>query len=330
MEQQMTELSTSSSRLSRRRALGSAGVVLSSTALTGVSPLLARAQEAAVIGTPPSEATSPETLSLVQYVHPEKAYFWVPGFSDETVLAGLYDLDVATYEEIKAGFASAARGAAEELLADTSFAAQVDRLPFKENALVVAVGESDTDSLQSWFEIVSHVLDLRRPDDGIQLVNAGISAQTTTQAIRSLVPVLAQQPDWIICALGGNDAVRIGPEPTKTLVSIEETTRNLAELRRLAEIKTSAQWVWLARMPVDQARMDAYPPFRMGPVAFTWRNADMDAVNAWLHEQPELVVSINAAFGSPVPPEFQEPDGLHPTLPGHQAIAREFVERLAV
>ena len=325
----MTGLRTPVFRLSRRRALSSLGAVLSPTALAGVTPLLVRAQETAAVGTPTSESTSAETLSLVQYIHPEKAYFWVPGFSDETVLAGLYDLDVATYEEIKAGFTAAARGAAEELLADASFAERVDRLPFKENALVVTIGESDTDSLQSWFEIVRHVLDLRRPEDGIHLVNMGISAQTTTQAIRSMVPVLAQQPDWIICALGANDAVRISPEPSKTLVSIEETRRNLAELRRLADIGTTAQWVWLARMPLDQARMDAYPPFRMGPVAFNWRNADMDAVNAWLHEQPELVVSIHAAFGSPVPPEFQEPDGLHPTLAGHQAIAREFVERLA-
>ena len=325
----MTGLRTSVSRLSRRRALGSVGAVLGRTALTGVTPHLARAQEAAAAGTRPSEATSPEILSLVQYVHPEKSYFWLPGFADEAVLAGLYDLDVATYEAIKAGFAAAARGAAEELLADASFAERVDRLPFKENALVAAIGESDTDSLQSWFEIVRHVLDLRRPEDRIQLVNMGVSAQTTTQAVRTFVPVLAQQPDWIICALGGNDAVRIGPEPNKTLVSIEETARNLAELRRLAEVTTAAQWVWLARMPIDQARMDAYPPFRMGPVAFNWRNADMDLVNAWLHQQPELVISIHAAFGSPVPPEFQEPDGLHPTLAGHQAIAREFIERLA-
>jgi lysophospholipase L1-like esterase len=325
----MTGLDTLVHHLSRRRALATVGAALASTPFATAKPLLARSQEETTGSTRTSEATSPETLSLVQYIHPEKVYHWVPGFSDEAVLAGLYELDVATYEEIKAGFVAAARRAAEELLADTSFAAQVDRLPFKENALVVAIGESDTDSLQSWFEIVRLLLDLRRPDSGIQLVNAGISAQTTTQAFRSLVPVLAQQPDWIICALGGNDAVRIGPEPAKTLVSIEETTRNLAELRRLADITTTAQWVWLGRMPIDQVRMDAYPPFQMGPVAFNWRNADLDAVNAWFSEQPDLVVSIHEAFGNPVPPEFQEPDGLHPTLAGHQAIAREFVERLA-
>lgn len=317
------------SRLSRRHALRGAGVVLAPAALTA-APMLARAQEATPAGASAAQAPSPETLSLVQYVHPEKAYFWVPGFADEEVLARLYDLDVAGYRAIKTEFAAAARSAAEELLADATFAAEVARLPFQENALVAVIGESDTDSLQSWFEIVRHLLDLRRPEDGIQLVNAGVSAQTTSRAFGPFVPILAQQPDWIICALGANDAVRIGPEPNKTLVSIEETTRNLAELRRLAGLETRAQWVWLARMPIDEARMEAYAPFRMGPLPFVWRNADLDPINTWLDEQPELVVSIHAAFGSPVPPEFQEPDGLHPTLAGHQAIAREFVARLAV
>lgn len=329
MEHVMSGQRNSVSRLSRRHVLRGAGVVLAPAALTAAAPMLARAQEATPAGASAAESPSPETLSLVQYVHPEKAYFWIPGFADEAVLAGLYDLDVAGYRAIKAEFAAAARSAAEELLADATFAAEVDRLPFQENALVAVIGESDTDSLQSWFEIVRHLLDLRRPDDGIRLVNSGISAQTTTQAFRALVPILGQQPDWIICALGANDAVRIGPEPTKTQVSIEETTRNLAELRRLAGNGTQAQWVWLARMPIDEARLEAYAPFQMGPLPFVWRNADLDPINAWLDEQPELVVSIHAAFGSPVPPEFQEPDGLHPTLAGHQAIAREFVARLA-
>ncbi len=281
------------------------------------------------MSTPAVDAPGPEIVNLVQYIHPEKTFFWVPGFANDAVLAGLYDLDVATYEDVKAGFAAAARGAAEELLADESFAAKVDRLPFAANSVVAVIGESDTDSLQSWFEVVRHLLDLRRPGDGIQLVNSGISALTTTQAFGPFVPVLARQPDWIICALGGNDAVRIGPEPTKTLVSLDETTRTLAELRRLAGATTQAQWVWITRMPIDDARMEAYAPFRMGPVPFIWRNPDLEAINAWLSDQPEQVVDIYAGFGSPAPQEFQEPDGLHPTLAGHQVLGREFVERLA-
>jgi lysophospholipase L1-like esterase len=265
----------------------------------------------------------------VQYIHPEKSFFWVPGLANDDVRAGLYGLDVATYLAIRAEFTAVARRVAEELLAEESFADKVDRLPFERNAVVAVLGESDTDSLQSWFEILRQLLDLRRPEDGIELVNSGISALTTTQAFNPFMPVLAQQPTWILCALGANDVARMGPEPTKTLVSLDETTRNLAELRRLAGIATQARWVWLTRMPIDDARMETYAPFQMGPVPFIWRNPDLEAINEWLRDQPESVVDIYAGFGRPVPPEFQEPDGLHPTLAGHKALAREFVDRLA-
>jgi acyl-CoA thioesterase I len=313
--------------VSRRVALR-LGALLAPLALTAARQPLATAQEGTPAATPAAGSADPQTLSLVQYVHPEKAYFWVPGMSKEAVLASLYDLDLAAYQALKADFAAAARGAAEELLAEPGFAEKVDNLPFAPESLVVAVGESDTDSLQSWFEILRHLLELRRPQDGIRLENMGISAQTTTQALSRFVQPLGQQPDWIICGLGGNDAVRTGPEPTITLVSIEETIRNLAEMRRLAELVTDAQWLWLTRPPIDEARMEAYEGFRMGPLPFVWRNADIDAINAWTREQPELVVDMQAAFGDPVPVDFQEPDGLHPTLAGHQAIAREFVEHL--
>jgi acyl-CoA thioesterase-1 len=310
--------------VSRRAALR-LGALLAPFSMSVARQPLAAAQDA----TPAGEAVDPQTLSLVQYVHPEKAYFWVPGMSNEAVLASLYDLDLAAYQALEADFAAAARGAAEELLAEPGFAEKVDSLPFAPDSLVVAVGESDTDSLQSWFEILRHLLEIQRPQDGSRLVNLGISAQTTTQALSRILQPLGQQPDWIICGLGGNDAVRTGPEPTITLVSIEETKRNLAEMRRLAGLVTDAQWVWLTRPPIDETRMEAYEGFRMGVLPFVWRNADIDAINAWMHEQPEMVVDLQAAFGDPVPVDYQEPDGLHPTLAGHQAIAREFVARLS-
>ncbi|MDF2760020.1 MAG: Lysophospholipase and related esterase-like protein [Thermomicrobiales bacterium] len=325
----MTGTRSPVSRHSRRSALRYMAAALAPAAIAGVAPDAILAQEATPTGALAVEGPSPEITYLVQYIHPEKSFFWVPGLANDDVRAGLYGLDVATYLAIRAEFTAVARRVAEELLAEESFADKVDRLPFERNAVVAVLGESDTDSLQSWFEILRQLLDLRRPEDGIELVNSGISALTTTQAFNPFMPVLAQQPTWILCALGANDVARMGPEPTKTLVSLDETTRNLAELRRLAGIATQARWVWLTRMPIDEARMETYAPFQMGPVPFIWRNPDLEAINEWLRDQPESVVDIYAGFGRPVPPEFQEPDGLHPTLAGHKALAREFVDRLA-
>lgn len=322
-----TPHSLASSILSRRSVVRLAAT-LAPLPVRAAWPAAIAAQDATPTGNVSTDH-DPQTLSLVQYIHPQKTYFWVPALADSAVLASLYTLDLRAYEALLAEFDAAARGAAADLLADDAFAALVERLPFQPGALVAVMGESDTDSLQSWFEIVRHLVSLRRPDDQIEFLNSGISAMTTTQAFGPLVPVLARQPDWIICALGGNDAVRIGPDPAPTLVSLEETTRNLAELRRLAGLTTKAEWLWVTRMPIDEVRMAAYEPFHMGPLPHEWHNADMDAINDWILAQPEPVVEYRAAFGDPVPTEFQEPDGLHPTLAGHQALARAFVERLA-
>lgn len=314
-------------RVTRRRALGSVGAIAAPFMLAGVMPGRTGAQEATAMATPGTPEPSPESIGMVQFMHPEKTYFYLPGFQDEVLLAGLFELDVETYRAIKADFAAAARAAAEELLADSAFAGKVDRLPFQSESLVIAVGESDTDDLQSWFEILRHLLDLRRPQDGIQLVNAGISGQTTTQAFDQVMQAVAQQPDWVFCLLGGNDSWRTGSQPTKTLVSIEETKKNLAEMRRLVMSGTEARWVWMTRTPIDEERMEAFPGFQLGNVVI--RNADIEQVNEYLYPQPEPVVDSHAAFGDPRSSELLTSDGLHPSLAGHKAIVKAVVERLA-
>jgi lysophospholipase L1-like esterase len=314
-------------RVTRRRALGSVGAIAAPLMLAGVMPTRTGVQEATAMATPGTPGPSLESVSMVQFMHPEKIYFYLPGFQDEVLLAGLLGLDVETYRAIKADFAAVARAAAEELLAESAFAGKVDRLPFQSGSLVVAIGESDTDDLQSWFEILRHLLDLRRPQDGIRLVNAGISGQTTTQAFDQVMQAVAQQPDWVFCLLGGNDSWRTGSQPTKTLVSIEETEKNLAEMRRLIMSGTEARWVWMTRTPIDEARMEADPGFQLGNVVI--RNADIEQVNEYLYRQPEPVVDSHAAFGDPSSSELLTSDGLHPSLAGHKAIARAVVERLA-
>ena len=167
----------------------------------------------------------PMIENLVQFTHLEKTYGYLPGTSEATV-AALFGLDEATYREIQDRFDENARVAAQEFLGDPSLAGRVDRLPFQAGETVLGVGDSFTDDLQSWLEIVRHLLELRRPQYEIRILNAGVSAQTTAMALRRFVPLISQEPDWIICFLGGNHVTRIGPEPNKTQVSLEETTRS--------------------------------------------------------------------------------------------------------
>jgi acyl-CoA thioesterase I len=203
----------------------------------------------------------------------------------------------------------------------------VDWLPFREGDTVVGVGDSITDDLQSWLEIVRHLILERRPEDGIRVVNAGLSAHTTAMVLRRFIPsVVSLEPDWIVCLLGGNDATRVGSEPNKPQVDIEETAKNLETMRRIAREQTAARWVWMTPPTYNEERASSFAPFKMGQSVFT--NRDVVAIGDLVREQEDPVVDIQAIFGLPADPDLQGPDGVHPSLAGQKTIARAFVVRL--
>ncbi|MEO3888633.1 SGNH/GDSL hydrolase family protein [Nonomuraea sp. B5E05] len=258
---------------------------------------------------------------MIQYTHPDKLLGYLPGMPG--ALPALFGLDPARYGEITERLARRARQAAMELLSDDAFAAKVDALPFRPGQSVLAVGDSLTDDLQSWAEILRNLLDLRERD--VEVINKGATGHTSAMILRNWPSVLARRPDWIICGLGGNDVVRIGPEPAKTLVSLAESVANLTEMRRIAVALTDASWVWITPPPVLEQRVAAFAPFRQG--GFSWRNADVHALAEAVTAFDEPVLDLRAVLSTE---NHYGPDGVHPTLDGQQAIARALVDRLTV
>jgi lysophospholipase L1-like esterase len=280
-------------------------------------------QESAGTATPAPEMVA----SFVRFVHFDKLLGSYRVTLGEDQLAALYGVAVQTYREILAQFAAAARQAAAELLTDADFAARVDQLPFAPGETVVAFGDSLTDDLQSWAEILRHLLTLRRADDQIAIVNQGIGGDTTAAALRRLVPILQTQPAWIVCMLGTNDVMRNGKQATKTLVSLEETALNLAELRHLAATESATtEWAWVTAPPCDEDLIASSPFW----AAFenSLHNDDLVAIADVLRDEPDPVVDLITLFGQPPAAGLLGEDGVHPTLAGQQAIARALVERL--
>lgn len=131
------------------------------------------------------------------------------------------------YAGIRDRFDAEARHAAEDLLADADLAGRVARLPFPPGARILAVGDSITDDLRSWAEILRHLLATARPADHLVVANAGLSAHTTAMVLRRWPSLLDPPPDWILCLLGGNDVTRVaGGKPQ---VSLAESVANLRE-----------------------------------------------------------------------------------------------------
>ncbi len=281
------------------------------------------AQESAGTATPAPEMVA----SFVRFVHFDKFLGSYGVTLGKDQLAALYGVDAQTYRDIIAQFAAAARQAAEELLADADFAARVDQLPFAPGETVVAFGDSLTDDLQSWAEILRHLLTLRRADDQIAIVNQGIGGDTTAAALRRLVPILQTQPAWIVCMLGTNDVMRNGKQATKTLVSLEETALNLAELRHLAATESATtEWAWVTAPPCDEDLIASSPFWAAYEISL--RSDDLVAIADVLRDEPDPVVDLITLFGQPPAAGLLGEDGVHPTLAGQQAIVRALVERL--
>ncbi|KQL50019.1 hypothetical protein AN963_10215 [Brevibacillus choshinensis] len=265
-------------------------------------------------------------VKLVQSQHPQKLLPFARNM-DEQTLASIYGMDVGTYRSIQFQLSQQAQNVALQMLEDSALAGMVDRLPIQTGQTVIAIGESTTDDLLSWFELLRHLVGLRRPKEAIRFINEGISGYTTAQVLRRMSDFVSQKPDWILCMIGSNDVLRIGPEPSKTQVSAEETVKNLAAIRHIAASLTKTSWVWLTPPTFDEERAAAYPYFQFGQLA--WRNEDITRVGDIIRDLPDKVVDTQAGFAVPVASLLLGPDGVHPTLEGHKAIVTQLVEVLA-
>jgi lysophospholipase L1-like esterase len=258
------------------------------------------------------------TEMFVRFTHLDKEYEYLPGMSAE-VMATLLGLDFATYQDLRAQLDAGARRAAEDLLTDKDFAAQVDRLPFSEGQTVIGIGDSLTDDLQGWLEILRHLLEIR--GNAPKILNLGKAAYTSALTLRRTAPQLRfLRPDWTFCLLGSADMSRTGGA---LQTSIDETVRLLRAVR---DIGGETSWVWLTPPPVDETRVAAFTPFGRGLAS--WHNDDLSTLSERIRAFPEPVVDLQDVFGLPPKPEFLGPDGVHPTLDGQQATARAFVSEM--
>lgn len=255
----------------------------------------------------------------VQHTHLEKLYGYLPGMPE--AVPAVFGMSAEQYAEAVGRFDRRAGHAADGLLDDPASAELVDALALAPGSTVLAVGDSLTDDLQSWFEILRHALDRRRPGHGVRLVNGGLSAHTTGMILRRWPATLtAVRPGLVVCALGGNDVCRVGPEPARSAVSPRESLDNLRELHRIATDDRPRSWIWVTPAPVVEHRVAQYPPFRMGQSS--WRNDDITDLARALGGFAEPVVDLTRVFGVPADPALQGPDGVHPTIEGQAAIAR--------
>ena len=138
-----------------------------------------------------------------------------------------------------------------------------------------------------------------------QIINAGISGDTTTGGLRRLDWLLKQEPQLLVLELGANDGMRGQP--------LEEIEKNLVAIIKKTQEKNIVILLLGMRIPTNLG--DTY----------TQGFADI---------YPRVAKEYNLSF---VPfllqdvagePELNQEDGIHPTAKGQEILAKNVYEQL--
>ena len=263
---------------------------------------------------------------LVRFEHPAKflAVKELPGAAllPDACQAAAYGTSPEQLAHLRDRLWREARDAAGELAADPATRAAIRRLPVRAGGTLVALGDSITDDSQSWAEILRHCLEEVRPGE-VTLVNAGLSGDTTADALGRLYGIVELRPELVVAMLGTNDCQRHGPGGAR-LVSERESAENVTAISAWLEA-AGTHVVWLTPPPVDEAALAR----AVAPRPLAVRAADVLALAGALRAAGHLVLDAGSRLSGRVADGHLLADGLHPSLAGHIAIARGVLTGLA-
>lgn len=264
---------------------------------------------------------------LLQFLNIEKLLPLLPGIENEASVADLMGIDHAELTKLRSLFRDNAREAAVELLKDDEIAEMIEKIPFKNNDTIIAIGDSITDDLQGWFEILKNVLDIAVPDAEFTFLNAGISYNTSSDALRRLDrDVLSKNPDWVFVALGTFDSMRLNFAPGRTLLPLSETWENLRTIEDAVMNFTENPVVWITPPTVFPSLLEAMELFD-----FSVSEKDLRQVREILTGKKGYIVDpLGKRMGGRDPEAWYFlSDGLHPSLSGHLNTVKEVLKTLS-
>lgn len=147
--------------------------------------------------------------------------------------------------------------------------------------------------------------ELERERVPVQIVNAGLSGDTTAGGLRRIDWLMGQSPDIVVVGLGGNDGLR----GTK----LDTSEQNLRTIVRKAREGRA-----------DVLLLGMLMPPNYGP-EYTTEFRELYRRIATDMEVPLVPFVLEGVGGDP---RLNLPDGIHPTAEGHRIIARNILPYL--
>lgn len=262
---------------------------------------------------------------LVSFLNLEKRFPLLPGAQTVSGVSAFIGLSGDELVDARTRLDDQAQIAAEEMLKDEALTGCVQKLPFKKGDVIVALGDSLTDDLQGWFEILRHVVDQVHPHLELEWVNMGVSEDTSYDTLRRLNrSVLDRSPDWVFVSLGTFDAMRLHAAPDRTLVSLTEFWENLITLETAIGQEVKNPIVWITPPPVLSELMVRMPLFES-----TLDEEDLRQYREVLAGRAGYIVDPKGLRMGTPPEEWNYlPDGLHPSIPGSIKTVTEVLKTL--
>ncbi|HEV8579773.1 MAG TPA: arylesterase [Thermoanaerobaculia bacterium] len=180
-------------------------------------------------------------------------------------------------------------------------AANARRIVFLGDSLTAGLGLDEEEAYPAVIE-----RELAAEGTPVQVINAGVSGDTSAGGLSRLGWLLGQHPDVVVVALGANDGLRALP--------VEETEKNLREIVRRSQ--AAGVRVLLLGMRI--------PP-NYGP-DYTERFAAMYPRLAAELQVPLVPFLLEGVGGVR---SLNQADGIHPTAEGQEILAKNVLPYLA-
>ncbi len=179
-------------------------------------------------------------------------------------------------------------------------AAGLPRVVFLGDSLTAGLG---LDEDQAYPAVIARAL--QKEGRAIQLVNAGVSGDTSAGGLSRLSWLLGQHPDVMVVALGANDGLRALP--------VEETEKNLRQIVRRARAAGARVLLLGMRIPPN------YGPDYTGRFEAMYPRLAKDLKVPLVPFLLEGVGGVRA---------LNQADGIHPTAEGQEILAKNVLPYL--
>lgn len=260
---------------------------------------------------------------FLAFQSPEKRYPLYQGANPANI-AAFMGISLHEYQEALKKFDEIAKNAAISLIDEQEIRYQLKQLPFQQGQTILAFGDSLTDDKQGWFEILRHLVEIYLPKPQLRWINAGISGDTSYDALRRLRKVLGSSPDWLIVAFGTNDAARPLLAPDRTVISLADFWENIQVISKVAEEYIPNQPIWITPPDIIKEMMED-----LGYFDVSLNNEDIEEFREIIRGKPGYIVDpYGKRMGNP--PELWNylSDGLHHSPSGHMATVRAFLSAI--